>query len=115
ELVDRLNVVRGMSRNPLFDAMLVVQNMDRQELFLDGLHIQPADMPQTGAKFDLTLQVSEGDERIHFRFEYASSLFKQDTIERWASHFTTMLQHIVHAPQTALPAISMLTAKNNSC
>ncbi|BCE06914.1 non-ribosomal peptide synthetase [Bacillus paralicheniformis] len=111
ELVDRLNVVRDMSRNPLFDAMLVVQNMDRQELFLDGLHIQPADMPQTGAKFDLTLQVSEGDERIHFRFEYASSLFKQDTIERWASHFTTMLQHIVHAPQTALPAISMLTAK----
>ncbi|MED1146290.1 non-ribosomal peptide synthetase [Bacillus paralicheniformis] len=111
ELVDRLDVVRDMSRNPLFDAMLVVQNMDRQELFLDGLHIQPADMPQTGAKFDLTLQVSEGDERIHFRFEYASSLFKQDTIERWASHFTTMLQHIVHAPQTALPAISMLTAK----
>ncbi|MEC1262571.1 non-ribosomal peptide synthetase [Bacillus swezeyi] len=111
ELVDRLDVVRDMSRNPLFDAMLVVQNMERQELFLDGLHIQPADMSQTVAKFDLTLQVSEGDGRIHFQFEYASSLFKQETIERWTSHFMTMLQHIVHAPQTALQAISMLTAE----
>ncbi|OMI24543.1 hypothetical protein BTA30_22230, partial [Bacillus swezeyi] len=61
--------------------------------------------------FDLTLQVSEGDGRIHFQFEYASSLFKQETIERWTSHFMTMLQHIVHAPQTALQAISMLTAE----
>ncbi|MCY8346954.1 amino acid adenylation domain-containing protein, partial [Bacillus haynesii] len=110
ELVDRLDVVRDMSRNPLFDAMLVVQNMEHQELLLNGLHIQPADMSQTVSKFDLTLQVSEGDECIHFRFEYASSLFKQETIERWTSHFMTMLQHIVHAPQTTLQAISMLTA-----
>ncbi|MCY8000847.1 non-ribosomal peptide synthetase [Bacillus haynesii] len=110
ELVDRLDVLRDMSRNPLFDAMLVVQNMEHQELLLNRLHIQPADMSQTVSKFDLTLQVSEGDECIHFRFEYASSLFKQETIERWTSHFMTMLQHIVHAPQTTLQAISMLTA-----
>ncbi|WP_244251328.1 condensation domain-containing protein [Bacillus amyloliquefaciens] len=31
ELVERLGVQRDMSRNPLFDAMFILQNMEREE------------------------------------------------------------------------------------
>ncbi|MBT2572379.1 amino acid adenylation domain-containing protein, partial [Bacillus sp. ISL-51] len=111
ELVEQLGIVRDTSRNPLFDAMLVVQNMEHEELLLDGLHIQSADISRPVSKFDLTLQASEGDGGIHFLFEYAAALFKKETMERWASHFMTMLRHIARDPDTALQTISMLTSK----
>ncbi|WP_416242134.1 amino acid adenylation domain-containing protein [Bacillus velezensis] len=110
ELVERLGVQRDTSRNPLFDAMLVVQNMKHEELLLDGLHIQPADVSRPVSKFDVTLQASEGGGQIHFLFEYAASLFRKETMQRWASHFMTMLEHIVREPETSIQAISMLTA-----
>ncbi len=110
ELVERLGVQRDTSRNPLFDAMLVVQNMEHEELLLDGLHIQPADVSRPVSKFDVTLQASEGGGQIHFLFEYAASLFRKETMQRWASHFMTMLEHIVREPETSIQAISMLTA-----
>ncbi|MED3230976.1 non-ribosomal peptide synthetase, partial [Bacillus velezensis] len=110
ELVERIGVQRDTSRNPLFDAMLVVQNIEHEELLLDGLHIQPADVSRPVSKFDVTLQASEGGGQIHFLFEYAASLFRKETMQRWASHFMTMLEHIVREPETSLQAISMLTA-----
>ncbi|WP_434533462.1 amino acid adenylation domain-containing protein [Bacillus velezensis] len=110
ELVERLGVQRDTSRNPLFDAMLVVQNIEHEELLLDGLHIQPADVSRPVSKFDVTLQASEGGGQIHFLFEYAASLFRKETMQRWASHFMTMLEHIVREPETSIQAISMLTA-----
>ncbi|RXK31010.1 plipastatin synthetase [Bacillus velezensis] len=110
ELVERLGVQRDTSRNPLFDAMLVVQNMEHEELQLDGLHIQNADVSRPVSKFDVTLQASEGGGQIHFLFEYAASLFRKETMQRWASHFMTMLEHIVREPETSIQAISMLTA-----
>ncbi|MCG0041708.1 non-ribosomal peptide synthetase [Bacillus velezensis] len=110
ELVERLGVQRDTSRNPLFDAMLVVQNIEHEELLLDGLHIQNADVSRPVSKFDVTLQASEGGGQIHFLFEYAASLFRKETMQRWASHFMTMLEHIVREPETSLQAISMLTA-----
>ncbi|XBP68238.1 condensation domain-containing protein [Bacillus velezensis] len=110
ELVERIGVRRDTSRNPLFDAMLVVQNMEHEELLLDGLHIQPADVSRPVSKFDVTLQASEGGGQIHFLFEYAASLFRKETMRRWASHFMTMLEHIVREPETSIQAISMLTA-----
>ena len=109
ELVERLGVQRDTSRNPLFDAMLVVQNMEHAELLLDDLHIQPADMSRPVSKFDFTLQASEGGGQIHFLFEYASALFRKETMERWASHFLTMLEHIVREPESSLREINMLT------
>ena len=66
ELVERIGVQRDTSRNPLFDAMLVVQNMEHEELLLDGLHIQPANVSRPVSKFDVTLQASEGGDRFIF-------------------------------------------------
>lgn len=42
ELVDKLELTRDMSRNPVFDAMLVVQNNDYEPLHLHDLQMKPA-------------------------------------------------------------------------
>ncbi|MED4804369.1 non-ribosomal peptide synthetase [Bacillus atrophaeus] len=111
ELVEKLDVYRDTSRNPLFDAMLVVQNIEHEQLTMDGLQLKPAGASHSVSKFDLTLQASEGNKEIHLQFEYATALFQKKTIERWASHLLNMLHEIAHSPQTVLRDISILTQK----
>ncbi|MCY7973621.1 non-ribosomal peptide synthetase [Bacillus inaquosorum] len=109
ELVDKLELTRDMSRNPLFDAMLVVQNNDHQPLHLHDLQMKPSQVSHLVSKFDLTLQASEGDGNIHFHFEYSTALFEKTTIERWASHLTNVLNIIVKNPEVTLNHIDILT------
>ncbi|MCM3008272.1 plipastatin non-ribosomal peptide synthetase PpsD [Bacillus subtilis] len=109
ELVDKLALTRDMSRNPVFDAMLVVQNNDYEPLYLHDLQMKPAQVSHLVSKFDLTLQASEGDGNIHFLFEYSTALFEKTTIERWASHLTNVLSIIGKNPEVTLNHIDILT------
>ncbi|MFV9833052.1 amino acid adenylation domain-containing protein [Bacillus stercoris] len=114
ELVDKLELTRDMSRNPLFDAMLVVQNNDYEPLQLHDLQMKPAQVSHLVSKFDLTLQASEGDGNIHFLFEYSTALFEKTTIERWASHFTNILRIIGKHPEVTLNHIDVLTQEERN-
>ncbi|WP_270568303.1 amino acid adenylation domain-containing protein, partial [Bacillus sonorensis] len=114
ELVDQLGVPRDTSRNPLFDAMLVVQNNEHQPLHINDLEMKPAEVSHHVSKFDITLQASEGDKQIHLQFEYSTALFKKATIERWASHLTNLLADIVKNPETALNHIDILTQEERN-
>ncbi|MFP7233744.1 amino acid adenylation domain-containing protein, partial [Bacillus subtilis] len=114
ELVDKLQLTRDMSRNPLFDAMLVVQNNDRQPLYLHDLQMKPAEASHPVSKFDLTLQASEGDGNIHFLFEYSTALFEKATIERWSSHLTNVLRIIGKNPEVTINHIDILTQEERN-
>ncbi|MDO8225210.1 non-ribosomal peptide synthetase [Bacillus cabrialesii] len=114
ELVDKLGVTRDMSRNPLFDTMLVVQNNDYEPLHLHNLQMKPAEVSHLVSKFDLTLQASEGDGNIHFLFEYSTALFEKTTIERWASHLTNVLRIIGKNPEVTLNRIDTLTQEERN-
>ncbi|WP_276735262.1 non-ribosomal peptide synthetase [Bacillus sp. (in: firmicutes)] len=114
ELVDKLGVTRDMSRNPLFDAMLVVQNNDYEPLRLQDLQMKPVEVSHLVSKFDLTLQASEGDGNIHFLFEYSTALFEKTTIERWALHLTNVLRIIGKKPDVTLNQIDILTQEERN-
>ncbi|MCO4850613.1 non-ribosomal peptide synthetase [Bacillus vallismortis] len=114
ELVDKLQFTRDMSRNPLFDAMLVVQNNDYEPLHLHNLQMKPAEVSHLVSKFDLTLQASEGDGNIHFLFEYSTALFEKTTVERWASHLTNVLRIIGKKPEVTLNHIDILTQEERN-
>ncbi|MEG7333862.1 amino acid adenylation domain-containing protein, partial [Bacillus sp. 0102A] len=105
---------RDMSRNPLFDAMLVVQNNDYQPLHMHDLQMKPAQVSHLVSKFDLTLQASEGEENIHFHFEYSTALFEKTTIKRWASHLKNVLNIIIKNPEVTLNHIDILTPEERN-
>ncbi|QRV07666.1 amino acid adenylation domain-containing protein [Bacillus velezensis] len=97
ELVERIGVQRDMSRNPLFDVMFVLQNMERESLNLNELHLtQAADTSHKTAKFDATLYASEGsDGSISFDFEFNTDIYQKQTIEKWLSYFTRILTKVI--------------------
>ncbi|CAH1202642.1 Plipastatin synthase subunit B [Paenibacillus plantiphilus] len=112
ELVQKLGLTRDMSRNPLFDTMFLMQNMDKAELELEQLKLSAYPHSNDIAKFDLTFGVIEQDDgTLLFSIEYASSLYSRETAERLARHYVGLLEAIAADPSATLSSLDMLGAQ----
>ncbi|USP93625.1 non-ribosomal peptide synthetase, partial [Bacillus vallismortis] len=109
ELVDKLGVQREMSRNPLFDTTLVLQNMEQQKLKMKDVELQWSDLHHPISKFDISLYVTEHDAELLCQFEYSTALFEKATIQRWAGLFTTLVEQTAVSPEIELDNIPILT------
>ncbi|MCY8080698.1 non-ribosomal peptide synthetase, partial [Bacillus haynesii] len=110
ELVDRLDVVRDMSRNPLFDVMFVLQNMERESLTLHDLHLATvAHNAHKVSKFDMTLYAAEEDQRtIRFDVEFNTDIYQEQTIKKWLSYYIRILKHVIEHQNIHLGDIHVL-------
>ncbi|MEK5408520.1 amino acid adenylation domain-containing protein [Paenibacillus sp. FSL W8-0439] len=109
ELIEKLQVRRNASRNPLFDTMFSLQNMDAVKLELDELEIQSYPYVLKIAKLDLTIEATETEQGIELQFEYNINLFKGETIARMGGHYAKILEAMVGNPEQLLSAIEMVT------
>lgn len=109
DLVSKLNLNRDPSRNPLFDTIFVLQNEEIGNLDIDGLKCDSYILEYQGSKVDLLLEATERENGISFIFEYCSKLFKKETIERMAKHFTNILEEIIDEPELRLSQINMMS------
>ncbi|MFC2145723.1 amino acid adenylation domain-containing protein, partial [Acidobacteriota bacterium] len=99
ELVKKLEVNRDTGRNPLFDTMLVLQNVDVRfdsetravPEPASALNIKPYDYHRRISKFDLTLFVEEVNDELRCCFEYCTKLFKPETIALFITYFTEIV------------------------
>jgi non-ribosomal peptide synthetase component F len=100
------------SRNPLFDAMLMVQNLDddtdTEESGIGALILVPyEDDSHNVSKVDLTLVAFEREEKIFFILEYCTALFKRDTMERFISSFKKIVSAVVDNKRIKLADIQI--------
>ena len=114
ELIERLDLLRDMSRNPLFDVMFVLQNADVSVLELEGLRFTGREVNLKIAKFDLTFMAVEEREDIWIRIEYNTSLFNKDTIEQLGKHLYNLLIAITNDREVQLGAIDILSTKERN-
>ncbi|MWC30350.1 non-ribosomal peptide synthetase [Paenibacillus sp. MMS18-CY102] len=113
-LVERLNVPRDLSRNPLFDTMFVYQNMDWATQQAEGLQFRPYKYDTKQSRFDLTLELSETSDGVHAHLEYATELFEPGTIARLSRHFVQLVKEATQAPDRAIGQMEMVDAKERS-
>ncbi|BAY66402.1 amino acid adenylation [Calothrix brevissima NIES-22] len=108
-LVNKLQLERDLSHNPLFQVMFVLQNPPSQEFKLPGLSLRFLEQEQQTAKFDLTLSMQERDSGIQALFEYKTDLFDAATISRMVGHFQTLLESIIVHSNQKLTDLAILT------
>lgn len=95
DLVQKLGIEPDRSRNPLFDTMFILQNIDRVAYRSGGIEFDPKEFDPGVSKFDLTLEASEQDGRIRFALEYAKSLFREETARVLADDYTAIIRALV--------------------
>ncbi len=109
-LVKILQPQRELSYAPLFQVMLDFQPADSLPFkqSITGLTVSVLELAQMEGQFDLTLNISEG-EQLKGGFRYNRDLFKSETIERMVRHFEVLLTAIVENPEQSINQLSMLT------
>jgi amino acid adenylation domain-containing protein len=108
QLVEALQPQRSLSYSPLFQVMLALQNNTEAKLELPGLQVQPLELGQQMAQFDLMLDVEEVDGGLELAWEYDVDLFDAATVHRLAEGFEVLLTASLAEPHLAVDRLSVL-------
>jgi len=98
---------RKVSRNPLFQVMLVLEpplTEDKLPWTVSQWEVDPGI-----SKVDLTFSVEERVEGIVVAIEYRTDLFDRPTIEGLLGHWITLLEGIVANPNESISELPLLT------
>jgi len=109
DLVDKLDLERDLSRNPIFDIMFVLQNNENNRFTLNDSLMKPIDFEYKIAKFDITISIEEVNDEYLIKWEYCTDLFSEKTIERMGKHFIELILNIIDNPMEVVSRINMIT------
>ncbi|GAA4033864.1 non-ribosomal peptide synthetase [Allokutzneria multivorans] len=106
-VVDAVQPDRDTSRTPLFQTMVVLQNVPGHSEGLIGLEAEDVELPVTTASFDLTVEFYEPD--LTGVINYNADLFDHATVQRLADQLSVVLHGIATNPERPLSQLPVLT------
>ncbi|XUZ96418.1 amino acid adenylation domain-containing protein [Streptomyces araujoniae] len=108
QLVSELNVERDVTRSPVFQAVLAIQNYASAADATAGgelpLEVEPFGLHAAGTRFDLELFLMEGEGGLRGAFNYNTDLFDESSIARIAAHLGRFLRAAADRPDEPVSA-----------
>nr|QEO74560.1 condensation domain-containing protein [uncultured bacterium] len=109
KLVEELQPKRAPGRNPLFQAILALQNSPTAGQGGAAFASLPAGAPvNADTKFDLEVHLRDTPQGLDGDFVYSPELFEPDLVERMVEHFRLLLEKALAAPDAELASLSLL-------
>lgn len=110
QVVDAVRPARDLSRNPLFQVMFALQNIRLPAPPDLGLAITPlADSPAPpSANFDLTLELFETEEGFRGGLNFATDLFRADSIDRLVQQYGRLLEAALREPERGVLSLPLI-------
>jgi natural product biosynthesis luciferase-like monooxygenase protein len=110
-LVEELRPDRDTAHSPVFQVMLIYWDGDDDATWsLPGCSLTTTPGDSRTAKFDLTLSLTRTASGIRARLEYASSIFDEATVQRFAGQYTTLLEQALATPAASVRQLRVLPA-----
>ncbi|WP_414513679.1 amino acid adenylation domain-containing protein [Nostoc sp. PCC 9305] len=110
ELVRELQPERHLSNTvPLFQVLFVLQNTPISALKLPGLNLKLLELETKNSRFDLALFLTETEQGIEGKWQYNADLFAADTITIITKTWKTLINSIIHQPESHINTLEMLT------
>ena len=110
-LVEDLHPIRSLSRQPLFQAMLVLQNAPIPPLRFAGLALDVREIHTGTSLYDLTLSLGEEGGRLAGHLEYDTDLFDETTVERMASQWMRLLEAALRDPRARVSSLPLVDSE----
>ncbi|HZI03300.1 MAG TPA: amino acid adenylation domain-containing protein, partial [Archangium sp.] len=108
KLVELLQPQRDLSRPPLFQVMLAYQQELQVERALPGLKTSALPVDSQGAKFDLTLSLTDTREGLKATFEYNTDLYDEATVAGMSEHLATLLEGAIARPDQPIASLPLM-------
>ena len=111
KLVEELKPERDLSRNPLFQVMLALQNIPSSGQTMGSVTLTPFGSGAQASQFDLTLFASESGDGLRASMVYSTDLFEASTIERMLEHLRILLHGAVANPGEPISRLPLLSSE----
>nr|UMM61371.1 Tsk10 [Streptomyces tasikensis] len=108
QLVEALNPERSLSRQPLFQVMLSLDNNPSAAVAVPGLDVRTRVVRAEVARVDLTLSLTETNGGLDGSLEYATDLFEADTAAALMARLMGLLGAAVADPSVAVAELDVL-------
>ncbi len=110
KILDSVRPPQDLSRTPLFQVNFRAPNQPYPSIQFNGVTATPAKYLDNGtAKFDLACEIESATGRACY-FEYATDLFKEETIIAMEADFKNLLAALIAGPDTPLSAVNAVNA-----
>ncbi|HHR5860543.1 TPA: amino acid adenylation domain-containing protein [Providencia alcalifaciens] len=106
QLVDALHSTRDFSRHPIFQVMFALVQDDR-DILPDWMQLVDLSAYENTAKYDLNLTLYQS-ETTKCVINYATSLFRRESIINIAKYYTTILSLIVEHYEDPIQTLSLI-------
>jgi amino acid adenylation domain-containing protein len=108
-LLETLRVERDLSRTPLFQVLLVLQNFPGGDAEVKEVMLESVSFEHDRSDFDLGLWLTESPIGLGGVFSYAVELFDPATIARLSGHLGRLLAAVLADPDRSVPELPLLS------
>ncbi|MCA1697029.1 MAG: AMP-binding protein, partial [Actinobacteria bacterium] len=108
-LVETVRPERDVSRNPLFDVMVVLHDAKQKSSGFTGLRVEDVDLSRQSTIFDIVVSFEAKEDTLAGQVEYSTDLFDATTIHRMVSHLEILLSGITKDPDRPLGEVLLLS------
>lgn len=112
QIVEDLSLKRDISRSPIFDAVVSLQNANANsndisiaEDKIDSI----VDSESTASKVDIAFYFQEVGECLSFNIVYNTDVYERDMVERMMKHYKQLLAILLSSPNQPIQQIKYLT------
>jgi amino acid adenylation domain-containing protein len=109
KVVGELQPDRDLSRTPLFQVMLALEDIPVAVPEVPGLALTVLPAAVRSVRFDLNLALRRAGGRLLGALEFRADLFDPATVERLAGHWRRLLEGIAGAPDRPLAELPLLS------
>ena len=110
KLVEEVRPERHLSSTPIFQVLLVLQNVPRAPLELGDLAVEPVEIHPGAAKLDLSLTLERSRAGIVGAATYRRDLFDETTVRRFLGHLERLVGSAAGDTDRRLSAVEILSA-----
>lgn len=107
-IIQHLNVPRDQSRSPVYQTLLIYQDVRNRTDQPDGMVKQQVNIELAGAQTDLDFWLKRESDRMLGGFEFPSALFVRDTIATIADSFMTIARRVAERPDISIAELISL-------
>jgi amino acid adenylation domain-containing protein len=107
DLVRKLDLKSDTTRNPLFDTVFQINDIEISPLEIPGLRLKPYGYEDKVARFDLVTYVQEPGNTIQMIVSYALELYKTSTIENMCRNYLEIINRVIDNPYTLIKDITI--------
>src|SRR5499427_8065680 len=109
KLVEEINPDRDLSRSPLFQVMMTIENARKEKLEIRGLKLSEVGQETEAANFELMLMLEESKAGTTGVLEYSLDLYEGETIRRMARHYEKVLEEVARDPEQLIGEIELMS------